>query len=239
MFAFPPLTPVVRVTLIVLFVGFVLQSILEGASGIPVYAYAGLHYDLAPGLAWQWATYPLIEIPSDGMVIARALSLLMIYLWLAPFEVELGARNTIVIIVLGVIGGAVLPLLFGFAVPSLSVPWAGSSVIFWAAMGGLVVRTKGRPLQLFLLPAMTAWGLVAVFLVIEALQCTWLRTPTPLLASLGALGAGYAFTYRLVEGPKRAAPSTSGGRKKRTSGARLQVIRGGRDDDDDKPRWLN
>lgn len=234
-FAFPPLTPVVRIALIVLFVSFVLQSLVEGALAFPVYGFVGLHYDLAPGLAWQWATYPLIEIPSDGMVFGRALSLLMLYFWVAPFEVEFGPRNTTALLVLSVVGGALLPLLFGFAVPSLSLPYAGAGVLFWGGIGALVIRARGEPLNLFLLPPMSAWAFVGIFLLFDALQCSWMRTPTPLLASVGALGAGYAFTRWLRDRPS---PSPKGpGRKRRASGARLSVIQGGRDDD--KPRYLN
>lgn len=235
-FAFPPLTPVVRAILVVLLSSFVLQTLLEAMSGVPVFESLALSVD--PGLhtLWQWATYVLVEYPTERAVLNRALTLFFVYLWLAPVELEHGRNRTLGLAAAGVVGGALLAGVFGFVVPQLAVPLAGGSTITWACIAALAVRTRGAPLNWFLLPSMNAWALAGVFLVYEALQCAWMGTPTPLLSSIGAFAAGILYT-RHIERPSRPAKKPGGGGKRRGP-SHLSVIHGGQSDDE-RPRWLN
>jgi membrane associated rhomboid family serine protease len=235
MFAFPPLTPLVRATLIVLFASFVAQTVLEGLVHVPLFEWLALHYELQIPLAWQWATYVLVEPGVQGAPLSRALDLLFIYLWIAPFELEHGPRKTGILIGLAIVAGAILPLVLGLVLPSISVPLAGARALTWAGIGALCVRSRGAPMNFVFLPTMTAWQFAAAFLVIEALQCAWANTPTPLLASLGGLAAGVLYARHLERPrPTKKTPPA----KRRVGASHLQVIPGGQAGED-RPRWLN
>ena len=79
-FAFPPLTPVIRATLIVLFASFVLQTVLRPFGMTPsLFDLLALHPTIDLGLAWQWVTYPLVEYPSPGSVVSRDFDIMLLY----------------------------------------------------------------------------------------------------------------------------------------------------------------
>jgi len=212
-FAFPPLSPAVRVLLSVLFGSVVAQTVL-GAAGVPLFDWLGLHAAWSSALAWQWCTYPLVELPGPGSVVDRALDLMLLYFWLAGFEGRFGARATLLLAALAVTAGAACVLLVGFAWPSVSHPFAGASPIAWAGLAALAVTTRGRPMQWLFLPQMNAWGLALVFLLVLSLQCTWAGTATPLAGALGGFAAGVAYTRWLTRprppaqhGPYRRRPA--------------------------------
>jgi membrane associated rhomboid family serine protease len=230
--AFPPLTPAVRAILLLLAVSFVVQTIAEPFLGLPLFSWLGLQNELGIASLWQWATYPLVELPTDQRVVHRALDLLFIYFLLTPFEHRFGREQTVVLTGLAIPAGAALPLLTSVLLPSVSLPVAGAGAVVWAGLGAFAVMTAGRPLNWVFLPAMNAWTLTAIMLVITGLQCAWMGTPTPLLSALGALGAGILYTRRLERPKVRRAPPA----KRRDS--HLQVILGGQSDDE-RPRWLH
>ncbi len=234
-FAFPPLTPVVRAILLVLFASFVVQSLVEGALGIQLSDWLALHNDLGIPLAWQWATYPLVEAPGPGAVFARGIDLLLIYLFGAMVESHLGRNRTIQLVLVSVVGGAILPFVFGLLVPAFSIPLMGATAITWALMGAWAVLTRGAPVNFFMMPNMSAWYAIGVFLVIVALQSMWGRTPVPLLAAISALVTGVLF-MRWVE--RRPPPAKKSGTPRRRGASHLSVIPGGQSDDE-RPRWLN
>ncbi len=233
--AFPPLTPVVRAALALLFASFVAQTLVFSVANVDLFGLLALWPGLGPATAWQWATHVLVEMPSDRMVINRALALLFVYFWIAPFELEFGRRSTLVLLGLSVVAGALLPLLFGLvASPPLASPYAGASALTWAGIGALAIRTRGAPLNWVLLPTMNAWALALVFLVMDALQCAWAGTPTPLLGSLGGFAAGIWYTRRLTK-PRRPKKDPS---PKRRGGSHLRLVPGGQSESE-RPRWLN
>lgn len=234
-FAFPPLTPVVRATLIVLFASFVLQTVLS-PFGISLFDGLALTPSLHWPLAWQWATYPLVEYPAPSAVISRAFELLLVYSFGSYAEQSLGRNRMIALTATSVLAGAILPIAFGLlfqAYPFAVMPLAGASAITFAYMGAFAVSTRGAPLSFFLMPTMSAWYVIGVFVVIEALQAVWMGTPVLLFAVLGGLAGGVLFT-RWTE--RR--PPTKKSSPKRRGASHLQVIPGGQSDDD-KPRWLN
>jgi membrane associated rhomboid family serine protease len=96
---------------------FVAQSLLA-ASGLDLVRLLALTYDLAPGLAWRWLTYPLVEAP--GNLLGRLIGLVMAYLMLSQHERRHGARSTLALVLAGIAGAALLCLpvgLLGFASP--------------------------------------------------------------------------------------------------------------------------
>lgn len=235
-FAFPPLTPVVRVTLIVLFASFVVQTILS-PFGISLFDHLALTPVLDWPLAWQWATYPLVEYPSPGAVVSRAFELLLIYSFGSYAEQSLGRNRTIALTLAAVAAGAVLPIVFGLlfsGYPFAMLPLAGGTAITFAYMGAFAVSTRGAPLTFFLMPTMSAWAVIGIFVAIEALQAVWMGTPVLLFAVLGGLAGGVLFT-RFTE---RRPPSKKAPPKRRAGASHLQVIPGGQADDE-RPKWLN
>lgn len=235
-FAFPPLTPVVRAILIVLFASFVAQSLLQGMFALPVFEWLAMSPSPSIATSWQWATHVLVEYPSDRAVLARALELVFLYLWLSPFELEQGRNRTLMLAGLGAVGGALTTFAFGLLVPQVSIPHAGASAILWASIAALAVRTRGAPLNWAFFPSMNAWMLAGVFLVYEALQCAWMGTPTPLLASIGGFTAGVIYTRHILRpSPPKKKP---GAPRRRGGSSHLSVIPGGQAEDE-RPRWLN
>ncbi|MDQ3032611.1 MAG: rhomboid family intramembrane serine protease [Myxococcota bacterium] len=236
-FAFPPLTPVARAILIVLFASFVVQSLVEGMFGIQLSEWLALHTQVGVPLAWQWATYPLVEIPGPGAVFSRGIDLLLIYAFGGYVESHLGRNRTIQLAVVSVVGGAILPLAFGLLFPTFAAPLAGGTAITWAMLGAFAVITRGAPVGFFLMPTMSAWYAVGVFLMITALQSMWTRSPMPLFMAISALVAGVLFTRWLERRPLRPKKTGPGGKRPRGA-SHLSVIPGGQSDDD-RPRWLN
>lgn len=234
-FAFPPLTPVVRAMLIVLFASFVVQSLVEGAFGIQTSDWLALHNDIGLPLAWQWATYPLVEAPGPSAVFARGIDLLLIYMFGAYVESHLGRNRTIQLVLVSIVGGAILPFVFGVLFPAFSIPLMGGTVITWALLGAFAVITRGAPVGFFMMPNLSAWAAIGIFLVIVALQSMWARTPVPLLAAISALVTGVLFMRWIERRPPKAKKNNP---PRRRGASHLSVIPGGQSDDD-RPRWLN
>lgn len=239
-FAFPPLTPVVRAILVVLFASFVVQTLLQGLLDAPAFEWLALETrrdGIGLHTAWQWATYPLVEYVQDRMVIARAIDLLLIYTFGALAESHLGRNRTLQLVGVSIVGAVVLPVAFGLVFPDFAIPVAGASAITWAMMGAFAVLTRGAPVNFVFLPPMSAWLAVGAWLVITALQAMWMRTPTPLLVALGALATSVLFVRWTQQRPSRPAKKPGGGGKRRGA-SHLSVIPGGQSDDE-RPRWLN
>lgn len=236
-FAFPPLTPVVRAMLIVLFGSFVVQSVAFGIFQVQLSDWLALHTTLGIPLTWQWATYPLVEMPGPSAVVARGIDLLLIYSFGAYVESHLGRNRSLQLIAASIIGGALLPFAFGLLFPAFSIPIMGATVITWALMGAFAVITRGAPVGFFLMPSMSAWVFIGIFLVIVGLQSLWAQTPIPLLTALSAVASGILFTRWLERRPPR--PKKGGNPPRRRNGApHLSVITGGQASDD-RTRWLN
>jgi membrane associated rhomboid family serine protease len=166
-------------------------------------------------------------------VIGRAFDLLFVYFFVTHFEQAHGARRALTLAALSVPAGALVMLIADLAFPAVAIPYGGANAIAYAGLGAFAVLTRGQPMNWLFLPQMNAWGLASILLVINAMQCFWMGTPTPLLASLGGFGAGVAYA-RWLEKPRAKKPSP----KKRTGGSHLHVIPGGQSDDE-RPRWLN
>lgn len=236
-FAFPPLTPVVRAMLIVLFGSFVVQSVAFGIFQVQLSDWLALHTTLGIPLAWQWATYPLVEMPGPSAVVARGIDLLLIYSFGAYVESHLGRTRSVQLIAASIIGGALLPFVFGLLFPAFSIPIMGATAFTWALMGAFAVITRGAPVGFFLMPSMSAWVFIGIFLVIVGLQSLWAQTPIPLLTALSGVASGILFTRWLERRPPR--PKKGGKPPRRRNGTpHLSVITGGQASDD-RTRWLN
>lgn len=230
-FNFPRLTPTVRTLLIVLTVVFVVQSVAEGLFHVPVSSWAALTPGVHLGLLWQWATYWVIELP--GGVLQRAFDVLFIYFMLSPLEERYGRRRILELMAIGIVGGALPVMLAGAALPAAFGGLAGASAIGAAGFGAFAVLSGGAMVSFFMLPPMSAWAVLGIFLGVSALNALWAHDASGLLSTLGGTGAGVLYARWLLR-PRSAKSPTP---KKKPSGRpNLTVIEGGADD---KPRWLN
>jgi hypothetical protein len=242
---FPPLTPTVRTLIVVLVVFFVGQTAAEGLLGIPLMEWAALSPGVHVELAWQWATYWLVAIiaqPQD--VVWHLVSIFVVYWSLATFEMERGPSWLRGLMLAGVLGGAIPTMLLGALLPSLFGAVGGPSVLFFAWLGAFAMLQRGAKMGLWLvgLPPVSAWTMVGIMIALSALQAAWVHNVSGLVSSVGAIGGGIVFA-RLVSAPKRTAKPSAAPIKRAAGRPNLKVIEGGRegsrDDDDNKPRWLN
>jgi membrane associated rhomboid family serine protease len=231
-FNFPRLTPTIRTLLIVLVVVFVGQSIAEGLLHVPVSQWAALLPGVHIGLLWQWATYWLIEVP--GAVLNFAIGLLFIYLMLSPLEERYGRTRILQLIAVGVIGGALPVMICGAILPSAFGGLAGASAIGAAGFGAFAVLSAGAMVSFMFLPPMSAWGILAIFIAISALNAMWAHDASELLSTLGGTGAGILYARWLLRPRSSKSPTP---KKKQSGRPNLTVIEGG--SDNTKPRWLN
>jgi membrane associated rhomboid family serine protease len=209
---------------------FVAQSLLA-ASGLDLVRLLALTYDLAPGLAWRWLTYPLVEAP--GNLLGRLIGLVMAYLMLSQHERRHGARSTLALVLAGIAGAALLCLpvgLLGFASPLV-----GLSPLLWAPIGRLLVDAGEQPVSLFGYQLPNARVATAVLLLLPAASALYAHDPTPILEALGAGAAGVLVGLRAIRAAF--APRRPDRKPLRRHG--LQVIRGGKSDDDERPKYLN
>jgi hypothetical protein len=229
MFALPPLTPAVRATLVILVATFVAQTVLEGLMRVPVFETLAIQSSLGLPLVWQVPFYPLVDYPISDAVLARLISLFFIYLWTAPFELEFGPRRTAALMILSALGGGVAIALAGLVMPHH--PVAGPGALSWGAIGAMCIQSRGRPLNLVFLPAMSGWGIATVLFVIQVFQALWSHEISALALALGGFGVGVLFTRSIVGG----GPKPRGGQRPQ-SRAKLHAIRGGKSEG---PAWLN
>lgn len=236
MLQFPPLTPAVRALLVVLAVSYVLQTIVEGAVGVPVTLLFALTPDLHLGLLWQWASYVLVELPGAGSALRRALDLLFIYWMLSPHEERFGPRRALTLALLGVVAAAALVLVAGLLAPGFVSGAIGASPIVWAAFGAFAQIAGKQPVRFFMLPPTSAWLLLGVFLALPLLDTFWSHDAAHFLMAIGGSGAGILWARRIMA-PRRPVKAPP---KRTVPAGRFRVIEGGGEGDpDEKPRWLN
>lgn len=184
--------------MIVFAVTYVLQTILDGVAGLSLTR----HLLILPGsglqLAWTWFTYAWFEVPAPGTAINRALSILMMYWFLSPFEARYGRRPTTILILLGVVAGGLGPTVLAL----LNMDGAaGMEGVDWVTLLAFVAWTKNAETRFLLLPPMRASTVIGIFFVILVLNSMWSHSVSPVLSALGAGAAGYYYT-RWLDKPK-------------------------------------
>jgi hypothetical protein len=211
-------------------VSFVAQLILA-QTGIELASLLALTYDLDLTLLYRIVTYPLVEVP--GNVLGRALGLIFAYLMLAQHEARNGAKATIAIAVAGTLGAALLCLPVGLV--GFATPLVGLSPLLWAPIGRMLVDVGEQPVQIFSFQLPNARAAAAVLLLLPAGSALFNHDITPVLEAVGAGVAGFLLGMRGLR-----TSLTARSKKARPRKHPFQVIRGGRDDDDDeRPKWLN
>jgi membrane associated rhomboid family serine protease len=222
--------PATLALLLLFGLSFVVQLVLS-SQGIELAGLLALTYDLDLSLAWRWLTYPLVEGP--GQILNRLLGLLFAYVMLGQHELRHGPRSTLGIALAGIVGAAAVCLPVGLA--GFATPLVGLSGLLWAPIGRLLVDAGEQPVQIFSLQLPNARVATGVLLLLPAASALYWHDPTPLLEALGAGAAGFLFGMAAM----RARLGPSARKKKPSRGHGLRVIRGGRDDDDERPKYLN
>ncbi|HJL17412.1 MAG TPA: rhomboid family intramembrane serine protease [Sandaracinaceae bacterium LLY-WYZ-13_1] len=238
-FRFPRLTPTVKKLLIFLGAMFVAVSVVQIVADVPVFQWLALRVSFTDGqllgLAWQPLTYWAVEPPVPGSLLNVALTLLMIYFFLSPFEEAFGPKRALQLAGVGIVAGALAAVALAFVWPR-AMPVSGASVIAAASFGAFPTVFRGREIILFpLMIPLKAWTAVLIGLGITALMSLLNRDPYIFAMDASAIGAGFGFAKWMTR-PRT--PKSDPKKRRRRSGPDLKVLRGGADDDD-RPRWLN
>ena len=261
-FQFPRLTPTVKKLMILLAVSFVATAVLSNVLSVPVFQWMALDVTFmsrigvatATGepwwpavlpLIWQPLTYWLIWPPVPQSFLNAGLTLLMIYFFHSPFEEAYGAKRMLQISAVGVLASALGCLLVGAALfpwvlePMGQMPVYGAGVMVDAVIGAFPILFAGRSLYLIPFPfQIKPWAFVGLALGLVALQAVLASDPFIFVSGACAMGGGLAFAKWMTR-PRGSKRPDLGIRKKRRSGPNLKVLKGGMDDDDEPPRWLN
>ena len=233
MFRFPPLTPFVKKLLIALFATYVLQILLGNWAGVPLFNLLALDTSqLGLHTLWQLGTYVFAADTGPGYVFPMLITLLFMWLMLAPFEQRFGGKRALQLCLASALASAVLALLVGLALPGTRpIFGAGALVLGTLAAFAWSYRGQGR-LNFFGMVDMKPVHIIYLALGLSLLMFITSGQAESLAADLGAIGGGMGFIEYLRRPPrKRRKP------KRRTKRPRdLTTIQGGRED---KPRWLN
>jgi hypothetical protein len=231
----PPLTPLTLRVLVTLFVAFATLALAESATSLPLAAVLALD-TRALGLhtAWQALAWPFVVPFHGGAILDLALALFFFYLVLAPYDVRYGARRTLTLLALcmmgatfGAIGGDAL---FARAFSMPVSPLHGTGPLAWGLLVGGLFGVPGERILLFGRFDAKRWQLllgVLLFTLFPLLQTRGAQSPT-FFASWGAVATAMLHARWRNRPRPPAVPRT----------AKLRVIRGGRDDDD-APRTLH
>jgi len=238
-FRFPPLMPFTKALLIALSATFVTAVLLTRVAGIPVVELLALLPGVGLHTAWQIFTYPLVGEPSSGGVISLLISIVFLWLMMAPFEARYGARHALQLCVVSTLASAFVFVPAALFLPAH--PLVGPSPLFLGVIGAMAagVPSDAR-LSFFGVLPMTPKTMVLVFLGFTVLMNIADGNFAAVPADAAAIGAGILFMRWHVLRPARARrpKKPANGRPKRAHGFR--VIQGGNDeDDDDRPRYLN
>ncbi len=248
MFSVPPLTPFVKKLIVTLFVAFVVELLLRnfvGIDAIPLLALDPSH--LGPLTPIQMLTYVLVEDPRG--VMSMLIGLFFMWVILSPFEATFGPRRVMELCVAGALGASLSALLVAQVLPTGQYLFLGSHPLAYAGMAAMArIMQRGRIMFFGVVP-MTSKQLLLVLVGLCVLEFLSSKDHIMLAGSLGAIGAGIGYVRYMSRTPRP--PS-----KKRPSGARFKVLRGGAGgqssapsspgpdgtgdtSDGDGPKWLN
>ncbi len=233
MFRFPPLTPFVKKLLIALFATWILQIVLQNWAGVPTFALLALSTgSLGLPTLWQLATHTFAFPTGPNAVFSMILSLLFLWLMLAPFEQRFGQKRTWQLCVVSVLVSAVVALLVGIFVSNPSPLYGAHRILLGTiAAFGWSYRGQGR-MSFFGVIDMKPEHIVYLVLAFSLLMFLITGDAVALVADLGAVGGGVAFIEWLRRPPKRRVRKVARGKRKSS----FDVVDGGKSDE---PRWLN
>jgi membrane associated rhomboid family serine protease len=231
-FRLPPLTPLVRSLLLVLLGLFVACAVLENFLSMSVIELFALEPRVLSFLTpLQVLTYVWIMPPVPGAVFSLLLSLLFLWLIVAPFEERYGKRRVVELIAVAAVCAALPALLVGQLAPRYAGLLAGPQIITLAAMCAYAVLLPPyAEVSFFGLLPLKPKHLLGIVVGFSVLGFLTTANAASLAADLGAIGGGVAFVKWWMQ-----RPPPRGSRKKP---GRLRVV-GKNDDDSGSKQWLN
>ncbi|MEM6955513.1 MAG: hypothetical protein AAF645_07475 [Myxococcota bacterium] len=234
-FNFPPLTPLVKTLLFVLWGCFIAQAVLVVWLDQEWPLLLMLEPVPSVRTAWQLFTYPFL---STGDPLAMAISSLFFWWVVSPFEMRFGKPHTLKLLAVITVLAAIPVLIAGTILGGGRIT-IGPLVSVHAHIVGAIAAFAwahrfGGTMSIFGMFTLTAKQVIAALVLWSALYFLATRDITNLLADIGAVGAGVFYIERLSRPPKQP-------KKKSVDRKGLKVIRGGGggSDDDDPPKWLN
>ncbi len=232
MFRFPPLTPFVKKLLIALFGAWILQIILQNWAGVPIFEFLALNTArLGVHTIWQLGTHVVAFPTGPQAVFSMLITLVFLWLMLAPFEQRFGEKRTIQLCVFAALSSAVLALIVGLLVASPSALYGAQAILLGSiAAFAWSYRGQGR-MSFFGVIDMKPVHIIYLVLALSALMFITSGDAVSLAGDIGAIGGGIGFIEWLRRPPKRRRPS-----KRRKKKRDFDVVQGGRADE---PRWLN
>jgi membrane associated rhomboid family serine protease len=230
----PPLTPFVRALLVLCFGSFIAAAVLENFADIPVVPLLALDpRSLGPLTALQLVTYPFVVPTRD--LLPLLISLLFLWMILAPFEERYGRGRTIQLSVLASAAAALAAIGSAQVLPGYARGFlAGPQWITLSAVAAYAVLLPPyAEVSFFGVFPMRAKHLLALVIGFSVLGFITHPDVASLAADLGAIGAAIGFVKWWMQRPP---PRSSGGGSPRKKGApKLRLV--GRDDE--PKRWVH
>ncbi len=233
MFRFPPLTPFVKKLLIALFGAWIIQILMQNWGGVPIFEVLSLDTrSLGLHTLWQVATHVFAFPTGPQAVFSMLITLLFLWLMLAPFELRFGEKRTIQLCVVAAIASAILALFIGLIVASPARLYGAQAILLGSiAAFAWSYRGQGR-MSFFGVIDMKPVHIIYLVLALSFLMFLTSGDSVSLAADIGAIGGGMGFIEWLRRPPGRRRPR----RKKRKKKGPFGVVEGGRTSE---PRWLN
>lgn len=236
MFRFPPLTPFIKKTMIVLAGAFILTVLIEALASFPIVSL--LAFSGEPGLPWLWqvVTHVFVYPVSGGAVMSFAIDLLFLWLMGSPFEAQHGPRPTLFLFIVATIATGL-----GAAAAALVLPTVvyGMGPLIWALILGFAAVTGWNArVSFFGMFQMRTWHLVAIFGAISFIANIADRNFGAIVAETAGAAAAYGYIKWYMRPRKPKKPKFDRPTIKRV-GRRFEVVEGGKSGDDDRPKWLN
>ena len=161
--ALPPISPLVKKLITVLFAAFIIELVLQIWLEWPVFQLLALDpTQLSTATFWQLLSYPLVETP--GAVFKVLLNLLMLWWFLSPFEANYGPRRTMQFIVAATLSASLPALAIGLLFSGTGIfassYLSGSDAIGLAALAAFAMSYRHGTINLFGIFPMKAMHLI-------------------------------------------------------------------------------
>lgn len=245
----PPLTPVVKLFLIVLFTAFVTQVVLENIVGLPVTELLAVSSGtpLGPFSLVQIFTHVLVNPLSPTSLVWMLVGLLFLWWVGSPFEMRLGPKQTWWMALVGTVSAGIGTLLAAQVMPGASL--GNGPIIVAFIVGYAVTLPPNAQLSFFGVLPLKPKSLILFLVAFVVLGGLVGANFAGIVGDLTSIAASYGYMIWLLR-PRRPKPRPTtkrSDRPKRRKDHGFQVIQGGGggggddedDDDDDRPRWLN
>lgn len=237
MFRFPPLTLLLRTCLVTFLVAYVALLVAVNWLGqADLLQYLALSSgELWVGNAWQLFTYALVQPPGPEGVMQFVISAVFFWLIVGGYEQSFGAKRTVQAMVACLFGASIIAFIVSRFLPGVLIGFSGLTMGVLSAHAW-AMKILRQQANVFGVMVMKPTTMILIFVGLSFLQFLASGDFVSLAGHLGATVTGILFTEWMSKPPsEKRSRKKSGGRRR---GPALQVIDGGKADDDG-PQWLN